>query len=216
MTDQAGLERGYRRLLACYPRSFRQENTDEVVAVLLATARDGQRRPGVGESADLLRGALRMHLGLSRSPRTVLAAIRLMYLGAAVEIASLLIMVVTAGQVRAAVLQHGLGLAAWHTALTHIHVGEAAAPVVLVLWLALAWSNGRGYDWARYLLGAFFCLITLSMLSALAQGGALYATADFTAGGVLWVIALVAATLVFNRRSDYYYSRQTARQHATR
>ena len=83
--DTRDLERGYRRLVAFYPRSFRRENGDEIVAVLLATAASGQRRPGLPESFDLLRGALRMHLGLSRSPRTVLYAARLMCLGALAE-----------------------------------------------------------------------------------------------------------------------------------
>jgi hypothetical protein len=46
MTDQANLERGYRRLLACYPRAFRRENGQEILAVLMACAPDGQRRPG--------------------------------------------------------------------------------------------------------------------------------------------------------------------------
>jgi hypothetical protein len=91
--EQADLERGYRRLLACYPRSFRRATEDEILAVLLDTAREGQRRVGLAETVDLLRGALRMHLGLSRSPRTVLAAIRLMYLGAAAELAALITIV---------------------------------------------------------------------------------------------------------------------------
>src|SRR5215467_12222273 len=38
MTEQAGLERGYRRVLACYPRAFRRANEEEILAVLLATA----------------------------------------------------------------------------------------------------------------------------------------------------------------------------------
>ncbi len=45
MKDQANLERGYRRLLACYPRSFRRENGQEILAVLLACAPDRQRGP---------------------------------------------------------------------------------------------------------------------------------------------------------------------------
>jgi len=36
MNEMTALERGYRRLLACYPRSFLRENADEVLAVLLA------------------------------------------------------------------------------------------------------------------------------------------------------------------------------------
>ena len=36
---------------------------------------------GLAESVDLVMGALRMHLGMSRSPRPVLNAVLLMYLG---------------------------------------------------------------------------------------------------------------------------------------
>ena len=50
------LERRYRRLLALYPRAFRCEHEEEMLAVLLAGA--GERpSPGVAEVADLLRGA---------------------------------------------------------------------------------------------------------------------------------------------------------------
>jgi hypothetical protein len=38
MTGGSQLERSYRRVLACYPKAFRRESEDEVLAVLLATA----------------------------------------------------------------------------------------------------------------------------------------------------------------------------------
>jgi hypothetical protein len=63
-----GLERGYRRLLACYPARFRTEHGEELVAVLMAGARDGQQRPGLAESASLLRSALGMRLRPDPSP----------------------------------------------------------------------------------------------------------------------------------------------------
>jgi hypothetical protein len=53
--DTRDLERGYRRLVAFYPRSFRRENGDEIIAVLLATATSGQHRPG----SDLAEGVAR-------------------------------------------------------------------------------------------------------------------------------------------------------------
>ncbi|MFT7837682.1 hypothetical protein Q5530_16205 [Saccharothrix sp. BKS2] len=56
-----GLERRYRRLLAWYPRDHRERNGEEMLAVLLAGA-GGRTRPGPRESADLLRGAARLHL----------------------------------------------------------------------------------------------------------------------------------------------------------
>jgi hypothetical protein len=53
------LERRYRRLLALYPRAFRDKNEDEMVSVLMADAAPGQTRPRAGERADLLLGASR-------------------------------------------------------------------------------------------------------------------------------------------------------------
>jgi hypothetical protein len=37
MNEMTSLERGYRRLLMCYPKAFRQESTQEILGVLLAT-----------------------------------------------------------------------------------------------------------------------------------------------------------------------------------
>jgi hypothetical protein len=58
MTDQEHLERAYRRLLAWYPWGFRHEHGPEILAVLMAGAPDGQHRPGLAESADLIRSGL--------------------------------------------------------------------------------------------------------------------------------------------------------------
>ncbi len=54
------LERRYRRLLAFYPRPFRREHGEEMLAVLLESAAEGQRWPRLGDSANLLRNALWM------------------------------------------------------------------------------------------------------------------------------------------------------------
>jgi hypothetical protein len=62
MTDSPDLERGYRRLLACYPRAFRHQHADEVLAVLMASAPEGQKRPRLAESADVFWSALKMRL----------------------------------------------------------------------------------------------------------------------------------------------------------
>ncbi len=62
MTDSPGLEQGYRRLLGWYPRAFRREHEDEILAVLMASAPEGQRRPRLAESANLLWSALKMRL----------------------------------------------------------------------------------------------------------------------------------------------------------
>ena len=62
VTESAGLERGYRRLLACYPRAYRRDHADEILGVLMAGAGEDQRRPRLAESADLFWSALKMRL----------------------------------------------------------------------------------------------------------------------------------------------------------
>jgi hypothetical protein len=66
MSDSADLERRYRQLLVPYPRAFRREYEQEIVAVLMAGADEGQQRPRLGEAANLIKQALWMRLGLSR------------------------------------------------------------------------------------------------------------------------------------------------------
>ena len=59
----ASLERSYRRLVACYPRSFQRENTEEIIAVLLATAREGLTKClGVGVVGQISYVEARAHL----------------------------------------------------------------------------------------------------------------------------------------------------------
>lgn len=54
--DPAGaavLERRYRRVLRCYPPAHREVHREEMLGVLLATARPGQRTPGLRETVNL-------------------------------------------------------------------------------------------------------------------------------------------------------------------
>ena len=63
MSDPTQLERRYRRLLAFYPEAFRGEHEEEMLAVLLAGAEEGQRRPSLAEAIDLVRNAILMRMG---------------------------------------------------------------------------------------------------------------------------------------------------------
>jgi hypothetical protein len=67
---QRQLERRYRRLLACYPADHRRAHGQEMLDVLMTGARAGQRSPGLAESADLIRGAVRVRIrpGASADP----------------------------------------------------------------------------------------------------------------------------------------------------
>jgi hypothetical protein len=168
MTDQAHLERGYRRLLAWYPRAFRDEHGPEILAVLLACAPDGQRRPGLAESADLIRSGLWMRLrpSVPRSARTVRAAVQLICAGAAASAASLIIVlaVIVDIRVRHAVLGHRLIAAQVSQVTTSVIVQVLVSCLVPVaVWLWMARANGRGRNWARILFTVLFGLTTLTL-----------------------------------------------------
>jgi hypothetical protein len=212
MTGSSQLERGYRRVLACYPKAFRRANEEEILAVLMATAWEGQRRVGLAESADLIKGALRMHLGMPRSPRSVLNAVRLMCLGAALELAVFATVLVTLGSVRSAIVQD-FTADQWHTAvLTQIVPLEAGTPIVAGVWLWLAWANGRGHDWARPAFMAFFSFLTIGLLIGFGEGAALYAPVDLIAMTVAWLAGLAAMVLIFSKTASPYYQHEAAHQ----
>jgi hypothetical protein len=62
MTASAGLERRYRRLLVAYPAEHRHVHGEEMIGVLLAAAKPGQDRGGLGQAIDLIRGGIRIRL----------------------------------------------------------------------------------------------------------------------------------------------------------
>jgi len=211
MSDITALEKGYRRILACYPRSFRANNEDEVLAVLLSTAQEGQTRVGLPEAWDLVRGGVRMRLWpAAPRPRAVRAAVTLMLAGAAAELAALITVAVTSGAVRAAVAARYP--AAVQAATVHQIAVLIGAPFAIGIWLWLAWANGKGQDWARVLSAACFGLITLSVLFSLAQDAAIFAPADLAVGVIEWAIGLTSVVLIFTPAAGRYYRPQHAAQ----
>ncbi len=217
MTDRTQLEQRYRRLLACYPRAFRAEHEEEMVVVLMAGARTGQRRPGVADRADLIANALlmRMRLHAPRSTPTVFWAVRLMALGAVLEFAALVTVVATRGDLAAAIAHHYPGIRAAHVhqlvnaQVLRISIG---APIAAGVWLCLAWSNDRGHRWARRLVVAALALTSVSMLVAIGQHAMTLAPADLVAGGAVWLVGLVALALTLSPPSDRHYPRKADAQ----
>ena len=215
MTGPSRLERRYRRVLASYPQAFRRESEEEVLAVLLATAHEGQRRVGLAEAADLLRGAVRMHFGLSRAPRPVRNAARLMCAGAVLTLAAVATVLVTLGGVKSAAA-HDLTGGQWPTAmLTQAGFWLASAPIGAGVWLWLAWANGRGYHWARSAFVTFFCVLTMVPIFGAGEDALPYTWADVIAATVLWLAALAAVALIFSGTASPYYQRRAATRAAT-
>ncbi len=209
MTDAADLERGYRRWLRWYPKSFRREHEAEILEVLMAGAREGQRQPELMECLDLMRSALWMRLrpSVPRSDRSVFNAVRLLYFGAVVELAAAITIVATIGDVRSNVVKRNPGLTAgeWHAvAAGQLEPTAVAAGIAVGFWLWMAWSIGRGHGhrWARIALELFFGLNTWGLFNALAGGtAAVYARPDLVIGIVVWLVELAAVALLFRMKS---------------
>ena len=133
----AALERRYRRLLRCYPPGHRQVHREEMLGVLLATARPGQRAPGARQTVNLVACglAIRVRRALSsladESWQDALAVVSLIT-PVLMLIISALDLAVAARQVVAVDLAYPLAGAFWHLGLV-IRLGAPAA--VMTGWL---------------------------------------------------------------------------------
>jgi hypothetical protein len=79
------------------------------------------------------------------------------------------------------------------------------------MWLWLAWANRRGYAWARLAFMALVGVLTIGWFFVLGassgQDASQYTWADLLATTVLWLIGLVATTLIFTQRANPHYHR---------
>jgi hypothetical protein len=191
MSDSAGLERRYRRLLACYPRAFRHEHEQEILSVLMAGAGDGQQRPRPGEAADLIRSAIwiRLRPGVPRSQPTVFWAVRLMYICAALKLLGVPILPATPG-----------------SSAYPLDIGISWGVFAL-----LAWANGRGHNWARVLFAVWVGFHTLALFYDVAHVSASSAPGwTVIASVVFWLVEFSAVVLILSKQSGPYYRHKPA------
>jgi hypothetical protein len=215
MTDQEHLERAYRRLLAWYPREFRREHGQEILAVLMADAPRGQRRPGLAESADLIRSGLWLRLRPSVPPsaRTVRAAVKLMYAGAAVSTVNLLIVTALLAGMKATHAVHGYHLtAAQVSQLTAgfitLWIIWSLIPVAVWVWMARA--CGRGRNWARIVSTVLFSVATLDLTGPFGWPRGFHGNVVPVAFGpvipvLYWLVGLVVVWLLWRPASRAYF-----------
>jgi hypothetical protein len=216
VTDQEHLEQAYRRLLAWYPREFRHENEQEILAVLIADAPHGQRRPGLAEAADLIRSGLwlRLRPSVPRSARTVRSAVRLMYAGAAVSTVNLIILLAVIVDIKArhAVLGHHL-TAAQVSQLKTLFITTFILwdLVPIALWLWMARENGRGRNWARIVSTVLFGAATLNLTGAFSwlPPGIHLTLVPMAYGPTLpllyWLVGLAVVWLLWRPASRAYF-----------
>ena len=202
MTDQEHLERAYRRLLAWYPRAFRRENEQEILAVLIASAPPGQRRPGLAEAADLIRSGLwlRLRPSVPRSARTVRAAVKLMYAGAAVSTVNLVILLALIGDIKVSQLLN--------TPFITVSIAWSLAP--LALWLWMARETGRGRNWARIVSTVLFGAATLDLTGPFGLPGIRVSLVPVVAASTIipvlyWLVGAAVVWLLWRPASRAFF-----------
>jgi hypothetical protein len=204
MIESERLEREYRRLVALYPRAFRRESEEEIVGVLMATAREGQRRVGVAESADLIRGAVRMHRG-PRLPRALLTAVRLTYVGAAAELGVLIVLLVAAASLASVSIRRypDFSAAQWQAVLLgHLPVVAAGGPVLLALWAWMACANARGNHAGRIAFWVVWGIIKAGIAAVGLASFDVYGIGGVLAAAVLLVVHVGAMAVIFYPSKD--------------
>jgi hypothetical protein len=159
----------------------------------------------------LLKGAARMRLRpRPGQPRTVFAAVWLMIAAAAAELGIMVTLLVTESGIKGGLIArypayaHAIG----HGVAVQVTVDEIAGPIVIALWLWMAWTSSRGKQRGRVALAVFFGLTSLSVLYALSDGSLVYAPAAMGVGLGLWAIAAAAIMLIFNKNSGPYFQRR--------
>jgi uncharacterized protein DUF1707 len=147
-------------------------------------------------------------------PKTVRNAVRLMCAGAVLTVGVSATALVTLGGVRSAAA-YDLSAGQWPTVmLTQAGFWLASAPIGAAVWLWLAWSNGRGYHWARPAFAAFFGVLSILLFFGLGQGGGAdalpYTWPDLLAATVPWLAGLAAGTLICSQTASPHYRRRAA------
>lgn len=201
MTAADNLERSYRRWLLWYPRSFRRVHEEEILAVLLAGAMDGQRRPDLPDCLDLVRSALWLRLRpcAPMSNRSVYRVITLLGIGAVVELVAVITIAGTMGDVHANLVERNPTFSAsqWHgVVVSQLEPNVIGGALAILFWLFVAWSIGRGHRWGRVAFALFFGLNLYGLFTGLQEGAGMYSRPDLAMGIIVCLVEFVATVAI--------------------
>jgi hypothetical protein len=143
--------------------------------------------------------------GRPPAPPSVLNAVKLMYVGAAVSTVSLVISLVSIGGTKDAIKKARPSLTA--TQVNQLNTFIIALAVVsgvigVALWLWMARANSQGRNWARILSTVLFGLATLDMFGVLSQPRTVL---GLVFPVLTWLVGLGAVILLWRRESSEFF-----------
>jgi hypothetical protein len=139
-----------------------------------------------------------------QAPRSVRTAVKLMYGGVAANILGIIINLTTISSIRRAILT---SYPLYSTGQVHrlelVTVGGSAVIGLLAvgLWIWMAQANSAGKSWARVFATVLFGINTLAMLATIARP---HSTYELLTGILVWLIGLVAVTLLWQKSTSAY------------
>jgi hypothetical protein len=150
-------------------------------------------------------------------PPSIRTAVRLMQAGAALSVVSLVITLATVSSLKSHLRDQ---LAKSDTSLTtsefnttyHVVVASAVVSslVAIALWLWMAWKNGQGRGWARFVATVLGVINLLSSTYTISVGHSLAITDLVTVVGL--ILAVVILVLLWrSESSDFYAASQRSR-----
>ena len=140
------------------------------------------------------------------APRSVLRAVRVMYVGIAASLLGIVVDMTTLSSTRSEIIKHSPNFTpAQVNSAEHVEIGLfiAGGLIGAALWLWMAQSCRAGKGWARIVSTVLFGIDTLSVLIGITSvpGGGL----SRIYGVVIWVIGLIAVVLLWQRSSSDYF-----------
>jgi hypothetical protein len=139
------------------------------------------------------------------APQSVLNAVKLMYLGAAISTASLIASLADIGAIKPALrseFPHYTASQINHAFSGFLVLALVSAGIGIGLWILMARANGRGRNWARIVSTVLFVIETLSVLEAL-RGPKTVVGLVFPA--LTWLVGLGAIWLLWRPESSAFF-----------
>jgi len=161
-----------------------------------------QRYPSSGKPVELERPP---------APQSVVNAVKLMYVGAAVTTVSLIISAVDISGTKAAIRK---AKPSWTTTQVNqfdrfiIITAIVSGLIGIALWLWMARANSQGKNWARIVSTVLFGLATLDLFGVLTEPKTLL---GLLFPVLTWLVGLGAIWLLWRRESSAFFKQQEFR-----
>ena len=139
------------------------------------------------------------------APPSVLKAVKLMYIGAAVSTVSLVISLVSISGTKEAIRKARPSLTAAQVNQLNtfiIALAVVSGVIGVALWLWMARANSQGRNWARIVSTVLFGLATLDMFGVLSQPKTVL---GLVFPVLTWLVGLGAVILLWRRDSTEFF-----------